>query len=483
MPIRIQSAPALELYFTDLNHRPLRLGYVKSGYIYDLDLPIQQPIAVHARFDLPAYGYCWLTADNQGSGYQQGTLDLLSEVWTSQVARVQRRKAQHQLDASTEAAQALWQADQRLEALRELVLAGENLELRQAQHNLATGQSFAAPLISSTLFHCGPSWLRLNPQEKPNILRPREQMLAIAEVADDTVLPNFWGWVEHERGNYLWEQLDTIAGFADDHNLTLKSFAICWGGSLPPWFKELGFSAQLKAIEQWAEALIGRYGSQIQVWEFINEIHDWGFANPCRWNHAQILQIAGLVSDIVGGLAPGKPRVINNCLVWGEYVRNAELGGPWSPLTFQEAVINAGIAYEGIGLQWIYRVGGTENRDLLECALHLERFAGLGKQLYLTEVGAPSSPRLRGAGAQDPVDPAVGWHGTWSETNQAEWLEELYLIAANLGVAFMNWWDFADYNSFIVNGGMIDSEGRRKPVYQRWRELCQKQGWGQYKNN
>lgn len=474
------------LYFTDLSRRVLQLVYTTLNEEWVVTLPVKQPIAVHVRLVLPDYGYCWLTADNQGEGYAGGIIDLLAELWQSQLARVQRLAVQYKQSVDLTGVMSRWQAGARFAALAGIVVIGEDLELAHAWNAIAHPASTSKrcnPLISATLFQCGPSWLKLDPIQKPDILRPQEQWRLISAVANCTVLPCFWGWVEYQRGQLLWEPLDRIAAYAAENQMLLKSFAICWGGSLPPWFKVLDFTDQLLAIEGWACTLIQRYGEQIDIWEFVNEMHDWNFANPLQWNHEQILQITRLVSDIVGYLAPGKPRIINNCLVWGEYVQEGKGGGPWSPLTYLEDVIAAGIAFEGIGLQWIFRYTGQENRDLLECALHLERFASLGKALYLTEMGVPASPRPRGAPANVPLDAAVGWRGTWTAERQAAWLDAWYTIAASHGVVLMNWWDFADQDAFIVNGGMVDVDGQPKPVYRHWLDLCARNRWGRFSNN
>lgn len=475
------------LYFTDLSHRTLQLVYTTlNNDEWLVTLPSEQPITAHVRLVLPDYGYCWLTADSQGEGYVGGKIDLLAEVWQSQLARVQRLAIQYQQSVDLASVMSQWQAGAGLAALTGIVVIGEDLELAHAQNAIAhpaPNNKRCNPLISATLFQCGPSWLQLDPIQKPDILRPQAQWPLISAVANCTVLPCFWGWVEYQRGQLLWEPLDRIAAYAAENHMLLKSFAICWGGCLPPWFRELDFTDQLLAIEHWACALIQRYGQQIDIWEFVNEMHDWNFANPLLWNHEQILQITRLVSEVVGGLAPGKPRVINNCLVWGEYVQEGKGGGPWIPLTYLEEVIAAGIAFEGIGLQWIFRYAGQENRDLLECALHLERFASLDKALYLTEMGVPASPLPRGASADAPLDAAVGWRGTWTAERQAAWLEAWYTIAASHGVVFMNWWDFADQDAFIVNGGMVDADGRPKLVYYRWLDVCARNRWGRFSNN
>ena len=470
----IHNAQHHGMYYTDLERRPIQLSVQVLGTDCVVSLPPRARIAVHACVGLPGYGYVWVTADNAGKGYSGGSLDLASELLDSQLAccRAVAKRYGQRIDL----AHALELAEQKrhAEALAATILAGEDVVLACARNTLARRQGSIAPLISSTLFDCGPSWLRLDPEHKPGILRPAEQWEMVAAVFDSTVLPCFWGWIEHERGNYRWQPLDRIAAFAAERGMTLKSFAIFWGGSLPPWFKALGFEEQLAAIERWATDLIKRYRGQVRIWEFVNEVHDWKFANPMQWSHEQLLRVTRLVSELVATLDPGVPRVINHCLVWGNYVQSSATGGLWSPLTFLEDAIAADIPFEGIGLQWIFHTGLKDARHLLECALHLERFIGLGKDIYLTEMGVPSSSHPRDQSVA-PADGLDGWRGPWSPERQADWVEYWYTIAASYPqVKFMNWWDFADGNEFILNGGMVDRKGRAKPAYRRLQELCRR---------
>jgi len=456
------------IYFTDLAHRATKLAVERHGSDYLVSLTSDSPIAVHVCIGLPGYGYTWLTADNAGEGYLEGSRELWPELLDSQLARCRAFAEREGCSLDLDTALELAEQEKYAEALTVAVLSGEAMAVAHAKHKLARrAANSELPRIASTVFDCGPNWRTLDPMHKPQIVRPDEQWKMVAATANATVLPCFWGWVEHERGHYRWEPLDRIAAFADQHGMALKSFAVYWGGSVPPWFKALSFKEQLNAIERWATALVSRYRGQVDIWEIVNEMHDWGFANPMRWSQDQLLTVTRIVSDLVAALDPGKPRVINHCLVWGHYVQSTKRQC-WSPLTFLDDVLAADIPFEGVGLQWIVHTGKKDVRTLLDCVLHLERFIALGKDIYLTEMGAPSSSRPRDPSVAHKADVLDGWRGPWSPEGQADWLEHWYTIAASYPqVKFMNWWDFADGTEFILNGGLVDRDGRAKPAYRR----------------
>jgi hypothetical protein len=202
------------------------------------------------------------------------------------------------------------------------------------------------------------------------------------------------------------------------------------------------------------------------AWETVNEMHDWGFANPRRWSHEQLLEVTILVNEIVGALDPATPRVINHCCIWGDYVQG--LGeGFWTPLSFLEEALHRAIPFEGIGLQY-YNPG----RDLMECAAHLDRFSRLGKQIWITEMGTPSEPARSRGGQVDPMD---GWRGPWSPERQADWCERWYSMAlARRFVRAMNWWDMVDSRAFIASAGLLDADYKKKPAFDRVVRLCRR---------
>jgi hypothetical protein len=67
------------------------------------------------------------------------------------------------------------------------------------------------------------------------------------------------------------------------------------------------------------------------------------------------------------------------------------------------------------------------------------------------------------------IDPVAGWRETWTEEQQANWVERfLCLATARPEVAVVNYWDFDDTQSFIPSAGLLDTQGQPKPSYHAW---------------
>lgn len=355
------------------------------------------------------------------------------------------------------------------------IVAAEELLYRKKLSE--SHETARAPVFSTTLFGerqgdysigVGPDW---NPKTAPDFTRaPRSAMLALALVSG-TTLPNFWRYVEFEKGKLRWERIDRILEMTTSAGLRLKSFALYWGGigGCPPWFRTLSYPAQLAAVEEWVTAIVDRYRGRISCWETVNEMHNWSFGNPFAWTHEQSLEVTRLVNELVGVLDPGTPRLINNCCIWGDYVQGgagrtwqeSEWQPDWTPLQYMEAVCERSIPFEAIGLQY-YNPG----RDIYTCFETLEQFAAFDKEIQITEMGTPSSP-ARSAGVETgQTDPMSGWRGMWTPERQALWLDRFFTIfGATPCVTVLNYWDFDDAQAFIANAGLVDREFQPKPGY------------------
>jgi GH35 family endo-1,4-beta-xylanase len=498
-----------KVYVTDLQHRArfASLDWSQDG-VLSVGLPVREPVAVHFDLALPGYGRVWVTLDNEGQGYEEGStkpLAVLHEAVKSRLARCGRRmKETGQAKDSTghlERAEELSRAGKLGDALREAIMAGEEIEFAASQARLAGPGKVSNARISGILFGerqgkyaigVGSDWPEGT--APPDFLLPRDVWRTIAELCDGTTIPSFWRWIEPVRGDYRWKPLDEILDFCGRQGMAAKSFSIFWGGigGTPPWFRGLSYDRQKAAIEGWCRAIVQRYRGRIVAWETVNEMHDWAFANPRHWSHEQLLEVTILVNETVGALDPVTPRVINSCCIWGDYVQR--LGeGFWTPLGFLDEAISRGVPFEGIGLQY-YNPG----RDLMECAAHLDRFSRLGKQVWITEMGTPSKSagseaawvtkhqrdstsflaKLSAPAVSQKIgqaDPMDGWRGPWSLERQADWCEYWYSMALSRPfVRAMNWWDVVDSRAFVASGGLLDATYKRKPAFDRLVRLCQR---------
>ena len=465
-------------YVTDLDHRSFFCEARWDDQDLILDLPAAFPVALHVLFAARGYGMLWLTADNQGRGYVADgqKRSLLAELAVSQVAQCHARAARlEQANALTRDITALPGGDlhsQDLGLEEAAALLGQALRLGEdIEQAICAERGQGGAQLSGTFFgeRRGPYAIGVGPDwpsgQTPDFLRPDPEWSSIAGACHATTLPNFWRWIEYWPGIFNWTPLDRIMAYAEQQGMHVKSFALYWGGlgSVPPWFRNLSYGAQKEAIRRWVETLVTRYQSRVSAWETVNEMHDWPFGNRFNWSQAQLLEVTRLVSELVGSLDPGTPRVINHTQIWGESLQHSGQEGKWNPRTYLEAVIAEGIAFEGIGLQF-YNPG----RSMGEMGRHLDRFIALGKDIYITEMGTPATQPSPDFSVTYPAL-AYGWRGTWTQDVQAEWIDRFLTLAmARPEVRAINYWDFDDACSYVPGAGLLDAQGQPKPAYKAW---------------
>jgi GH35 family endo-1,4-beta-xylanase len=465
-------------YMTDLDHRCFFCEAFWDDRHLIVTPPVERPVAIHLLFAPRGFGPIWLTADNQGAGYVDDgkTRNLLAELATSQVARCRRRAAGAE---QTQAAQHLFNElpagsfegrDLGLEEAADLL--GRALRIGEdVEHLLSVRRGHGGALLSGTFFgeRRGPYAIGVGPDwpsnATPNFLRPDHEWPLIADACQATTLPSFWRWVEYLPGQFNWAPLDRIMDYAEQHDIRVKSFALYWGGigGVPPWFRNLSYPAQKEAIRRWVTTMVERYRGRISTWETVNEMHDWPFCDRFNWSHAQALEVTRLVSELVGELDPGTPRLINHCYIWGNNLQHSGMEGRWNPRTYLEDVVAEAIPFEAIGLQF-YNPG----RDMLQMALHLDRFIPFGKRIYVTEMGTPSAEDSAES-STGQLDLSAGWRDIWTLKSQADWVDRFLTMAtARPEVAAINYWDFDDTCSFVPAAGLLDGAGQPKPSYHAW---------------
>ncbi len=83
-----------------------------------------------------------------------------------------------------------------------------------------------------------------------------------------------WGSVEFSRDNMNWTQLDSAYALAKDNGFPYRHHVLIWGNQQPSWIENLPVNEQREEIEEWFEAVAGRY-PDIDFVEVVNEpLHD-----------------------------------------------------------------------------------------------------------------------------------------------------------------------------------------------------------------
>jgi hypothetical protein len=108
----------------------------------------------------------------------------------------------------------------------------------------------------------------------------------------------------------------------------------------------------------------------------------------------------------------------------------------------------------------------------------LDKFATMGRPLFLTCVGAPGrnncDPEDRSAGKFDPSQ-AGRWKRPWDPQLQAEWMEAVYHMALSKPyVESIAWANLADIRPTLPGGGLLDDVLQPKPALAKLTEMREK---------
>jgi len=434
-----------------------------------------EPLQLSCRLAVPGFGEVYCQADNDGQGYSKpGTIDFVIDAARTRLRRVRARDDQSgRGDAEFE---------------RSLAAAHRPIPSEAGpQRTAAAYESLARGL------HAGERLVLLSARRRiARLAQPRKEFLFGALTSGRDRSPEFsrrfteafnfgtlswyiWQQTEQPEATQIaYERMEQSWQWCADRNIVPKGFGYCYltPGAMPPWLRVYPFDKMLAVYKRVVEQTMRRYSGRLPYAEIINEAHDK--SNYPRFTHAQILEMTREVCRSARKGSPTVKRQINNCCLWGEYARNRNKDGSrkWTPYRYLADCVKSNVEFEVIGLQLYY-----PEQDLLEIERMLDRFNKFGKRLHISEISCNSSPGLDPDSVR-PKDLVPGWHGPWTETMQADWLEGMYTLCySKPEFEAMGWWDLGDYpGHFWPHGGLLHKDFSPKESYLRLLKL--KSDWG-----
>jgi GH35 family endo-1,4-beta-xylanase len=481
-------------YLTDQNEDPFKSGIKvdKSGIVLPDDVG-KKRFGINTRWFVEDFGFIFLTADNGGQHYSLSEingngLSLNYEFAKSRVARnrnILKRYVQEGTKFSSEVnhitalSEELFEdaskrqsdgekcADYADRALMYALHAGEKIEVERAKSEILRQ-------MRKDVVHFGCEsrqyvWIKSEDFTK-----------RFPEVFDYATLTHYvWdSWYElfePREGEYNWGIKDNIVNFLLDNNIKIEGRPLFWFHPTvtPDWLKNKSFSELKKYVDKHTTDLVTHYGDKVHEWEVINEYHDW--ANIFNHTPEQITEIVKQACNKTKEVNPKVVRILNNCCLWAEYAARGRMArmDATRPLRnarrFIEDLTTAEVDYDVLGIQIYYPY-----RDLSEIVRMVERFEKFNKPIYITEMGATSGPTNETVfnGQMKLPSAPYEWRRPWDEELQADWLEAVYTIYYSRPlIKTINWYDFADFRPFIVNGGVVREDGSPKMSFERLKSL------------
>ncbi len=433
-----------------------------------------EPIQLGLRLKVPGFGEVFCYADNNGAGYlKPGQIEFVVAAAETRLRRVRERAelarklgvpSDPEVDRHLEAAShplpdtsGSKQVAAAYDSLSHGLHAGEKLTLNLARHRIS---KLAKPR-SEFLFGC----LASDWQHSPEYQR------LLAEVFNYGVL-SWYSWGQNpdpldKRIDYTRQDqsLDWCLG----KKMVPKGFGYVYltNGATPAWFREWPFEKVLPEYKRIVAQTTRRYAGRLPYVEVINEAHDK--ANLFHFSHAQIVELTREACRAAREGNPTIKRVINHCCLWAEYARGVKDNETrrWSPYTYLRDCISGGTEFEIAGLQLYY-----PQQDLLEIDRMLDRFTNFKRPLHITELSCNSADGLDPASMR-PKSLVPGWHGPWTETMQADWLEAIYTLCySKPEFEAVGWWNVADFGGhFWPYGGLLDKDLSPKESWLRLKNL------------
>ena len=465
------------LYSSDLHFEPIRRrSEVKPDGTVVIET-FEKEIALHARIAVPDFGNVWVTADNCGEGYEpvDATLDFVMEAAKSRLNDVD--KITQTGDFSPECTahrnacrEFLEIAGKRsdkathfnLKALSHALWAGEYAIVERARKVIAERSREDKFLFGCNTFAYG--------GDTPYAHYFRD-------VLNFGTLPFYLGPLEKEEGKPNYERVDNILEWCERVGITPKGHPLWWGheAGIPPWLKGVSWQDAQRHCERVVGRSVERYRERIQIWDVINEAHDW--ANGLNLTQEQEVEITRLCCDTARAKNPDATIIVNNCCPFGEYAADGRVHlGPvydkvFTPLSYLDALMEAEVKFDVVGVQIYFPA-----RDMLSISKLLDEYARFGKPVHITELG------VRCAEDKPPTSQESeqlrrtrgDWHQPWCEKVQADWMEWFYtMVYARDEIEAITWWDFRD-PAFIKTSGFLYEDETPKEIYFRLRALREK---------
>ena len=251
---------------------------------------------------------------------------------------------------------------------------------------------------------------------------------AFCRVFNAVQLDTSWMKLEHNDGEYQWEQLDGLVDWAQERRLFI------FGGPLldlsedrlPGWLKAwTGDMVNLQSFTaDFVETVVGRYVGRVRHWEVVAGAHRGGVASLDEEQRMNLVARAIEAARQVDEHTLISLRVVQP---WGEYL--SQTGNRLSPIQFVDTLRRCGVRFAEINLD--LRVGDYPSvtlwRDCLSLSHLIDQWSLLQLPLNVM-LTVPSAPPGKENGF---------------ESTQVRWLDETVLMCLAkervVGIYYSNW--------------------------------------------
>lgn len=253
-----------------------------------------------------------------------------------------------------------------------------------------------------------------------------------------------WGFLEPERGQTRYDQVDAYLELCDRLGIELKGHNLVWGHflDLPPWLNDDDITHPEALIDARLSSLVSRFRGRFVSYDVVNEpLH------ALQWEYwAGPSYVENALTE-THSLDPDATLLVNEFQI----VAVPDMADNF--FVRMRDLLERGAPLGGVGIQLHSNLGEWYlPRDIWR---GFERLAQLGVDVDLTEVSLGANNTLINGG---PYNGAP-----WTEERQAEYYDQVMTLAfGHPKVESMTFWGFADRRHFQPGSGLLDMEFRPK---------------------
>jgi len=352
------------------------------------------------------------------------------------------------------------------EALRLGMAVGDELAVFHAE--LLLGRRRTSGTVARHILGC-----RVEPG-----IDDREYREALFAGFDYAVVPMNWRKIQPREEELVTKPIDELLD-----TLVQKRMPVVAGplvdlqeANVPDWMFiwEHDYDTLRDLTYEHVQRMVQRYRKQVSVWNVVSGLHAH---TAFSLTFEQIIEFTRLIVGQVKAALPTARTLVSIRQPFGEY--HARHRNTVPPMLYAEMVAQSGIPFEAFGVELEMGVPtpGMFTRDLFQLSSVLDRFATLGRPVFLTAMCVPGRNSPDPADASDGrLDPAAAgrWHRPWDEQLQADWMDAVSKLALSKPyVESLAWSSLADPGHSLPGGGLLDAKNKPKVAYRKAQELRQ----------
>lgn len=487
-----------------------------------LIVPANEKCSIHILWAVPGFGKIAITADNESKGYSvdqsdKFVLNFNYEAAKSKLSSFQRDitslEAQgYDISASV---RTMFELSQSRLKTAENYLATADMKNAVSELNLSLNQSFwgQEQLIleksqvdieknrkndvdltivdqeGNPLENCFVSYSQINHDFFFGVTPVGDtyneqvtQLLIQAGINFEDVTFT-WKDVEPTRGEFIWTSIDQHQKIDQQaqQDFTLLGGMILWflrdsnmpeaDLEFPYYLDSLNFDELNSAIYDHVYQISSRYSDQIEYYQLLHEPNQQNALN-LTW-HEKLELYKTAIQAMHDGDPDGKVFYTSTDLPY-EYgatkfgnandLANVVISSP----EFLQLLADEGIEVDVVGIE-TYHAGNVQvhgpllGLDMVTLSSLFDQYSEFQKPVFAGEFSAPSTME-EGSG---------WWHQYWDEQTQAEYVKDFYTIAFSKPLVNGVMWSYgvSDRDSYVINGGLLDSDLNPKPAYFALKDL------------